>query len=79
MKNLFARKKILKNGKIGKLYEFPNIMELHTSAETVEKWINYGTLDSEMTFYLYLTLNDLMKDLPVVFPKMKNLNDIYIS
>ena len=35
MKNLFARKKILKNGKEGKLYEFPDIVELHTDPNTV--------------------------------------------
>jgi len=31
MKNLFARKKLLKNGQEGKLFESPDTLELHTS------------------------------------------------
>ena len=36
--------------------KFPDIVELHTSVDTINKWINYGCLDSEMTFYLYYLL-----------------------
>lgn len=56
MKNLFARKKILKNGQEGKLYEFPDIIEIHTSEELIHQWIDYGTFDAEVTWFLYHTL-----------------------
>lgn len=77
MKNLFARKKILKNGKEGKIFETPGILELHTSNEFIEKWINYGTLDSEMTFFLFYAFKSLLKNLPVEFENLKNMYGIY--
>ena len=53
MKNLFARKKLLKNGQEGKLFESPDTLELHTSQELIRQWIDYGTFDAEITFFLY--------------------------
>ena len=55
----------------------PSILELHTSPETIDKWIDYGTLDSEVTYYLYYTLKNLMENLPVHFEDMRTLFDIY--
>jgi len=33
--------------------EIPDILELHTNPYLIEKWISYGSLDSEVTYYLY--------------------------
>lgn len=55
----------------------PTILELHTSTETISKWIDYGTLDSEVTYYLYYTLKNLLEDLPVNYEDMRTLFDIY--
>lgn len=77
MKNLFARKKLLKNGTEGKIFETPSILELHTSHEFIYKWINYGTLDSEMTFFLFYALKSLLKNLPVEFEGLRNMYGIY--
>lgn len=60
MKNLFARKKLLKNGEEGKLYESPDIVELHTSNSLIEQWIDYGTFDAEITYFLYYCLKRLL-------------------
>ena len=55
MKQLFAKKKSLKTGETGRTYEFPTIIRMHTDPELIEKWINYSTLDSEITFFVYET------------------------
>lgn len=46
MESLFARKKILKSGVEGKIYEFPTTLTLHTSDSHIEKWIEYSCLDA---------------------------------
>lgn len=55
----------------------PDIMELHSSAEFVEKWVKYGLLDADITFMLYHTLKDMMKGLPVERFGMSNTWDLY--
>lgn len=60
MKNLFARKKLLKNGTEGKLFECPDTIEIHTSPELIKQWIDYGTFDAEITYYLYHCLKKLL-------------------
>ena len=34
----------------------PDCLEIHTSPELIHKWINYSTLDAEITFFLYYSL-----------------------
>ncbi len=46
----------MKNGVIGKTYEFPSLLTLHTSEEYIKNWIEYSVLDAESTFYLRLIL-----------------------
>lgn len=55
----------------------PDLIELHTGKETIDRWIEYSTFDSEVTYYLYHNLKALMKELPVDFEEMKNIWDIY--
>lgn len=52
MQNIFARKKILKNGTEGKTYEFPTTLTMHTTENCLDKWVNYSVLDAESTFFL---------------------------
>ena len=52
MDSLFRRRKILKNGEEGKIYEFPTTLTLHTSDEHIKKWVQYSCLDAETTFFL---------------------------
>lgn len=35
----FRRKRIMKDGEIGKTYEFPSILTLHTSEDYIKDWI----------------------------------------
>lgn len=52
MENLFARKKVLKTGEVGKIYEFPTTLTLHTTEKYIQKWVEYSVLDAESTFFL---------------------------
>jgi hypothetical protein len=52
MEEKFKKKRLLKNGEIGKTYEFPSLLTLHTSEEYIKDWIEYSVLDAESTFYL---------------------------
>ena len=57
--------------------KLPSTVELHTNPLLVEKWVSYGVLDSELTYFLYYTLREEMLKLPVNFNNMKNVLDIY--
>ena len=46
MEHLFMRKKLLKSGEVGKTYEFPSVLTLHTSPEYIHDWVQYSVLDS---------------------------------
>ena len=52
MTKIFSRRRVLKSGELGKTFEMPSIVELHTSDKTIEKWVEYATLDAEATFFL---------------------------
>ncbi len=52
----FKRKRIMKNGETGKTYEFPSLLNLHTTEDYIKDWIEYSVLDAESTFYLRLIL-----------------------
>lgn len=77
MNKLFARPRILKNGKESKMFEIPTLCEMHTSPEIVRNWVFYGTLDAELTYFLFFALKDLMTKLPVKFEDLKNIWDVY--
>ena len=57
----------------------PSIIEMHTSADLLPKWIHYGTLDAEATFYLREVLINELKKYRVDFEDMTNLWDFYIK
>lgn len=50
MSELFSYHKPLKSGGLSKLAVMPTIEELHTGENFVEKWVDYSTLDAELTF-----------------------------
>lgn len=77
MNKLFARPKILKNGQESKIFEMPSIREMHTSPELAERWVFYGTLDAELTYFLFHSLKNLMSRLPVKFEKLANIWEVY--
>ena len=77
LKNEFARKKKLKDGREGKVWELPSIVEMHTDPTLIEKWLLYGTLDAELTYFLFHSLKHLMSKLPSDFEDIKNVWDIY--
>lgn len=57
----------------------PEIVEMHTSIEFVERWVKYGLLDSELTFLLYHTMKLMMKSLPVKRFEMETTWDLYVK
>lgn len=77
MTKIFSRRRKLKNGELGKTIEMPSIIELHTSPETIQKWVEYATLDAEATFFLREFLTVELKKFKVQFEDMENLFDLY--
>jgi DNA polymerase I len=56
MKQIFGYYKMLKNGSVGKIVIFPEIVEMHTNPLYVKDWIEYSCLDAEITYFLRETL-----------------------
>lgn len=56
MRQLFGYYKMLKNGNIGKVIIFPDIMEMHTNPMFVKDWVEYSCFDAEITYFLRETL-----------------------
>ena len=77
MTKIFSRRRKLKNGELGKTVEMPSIVELHTSPETIQKWVEYATLDAEATFFLREYLVVELRKFKVQFEDMRNLFDLY--
>lgn len=77
MTKIFSRRRVLKSGELGKTFEMPSIVELHTSDKTIEKWVEYATLDAEATFFLREYLVVELKKFKVRFEDMENLFDLY--
>ena len=77
MKDIFGKYKTLKDGTEGKTIVYPTVFEMHTNQEFIEKWVDYSTLDAEVTFYLYFTLRRLLKQLAIDYEGMKNMFDLY--
>ncbi len=77
MTKIFSRRRVLKNGALGKTFEMPSIVELHTSPQTIQKWVEYATLDAEATFFLREFLTVELKKFKVRFEDMNNLFDLY--
>lgn len=77
MRKLFARRKVLKNGQMGKTLEMPSLIELHTDPELLPQWIDYATLDAEATFFLREVLVREMMKYPTEFEDSTNIFDLY--
>jgi DNA polymerase-1 len=77
MNKLFARPKLLKNGTESKIWEIPSIIEMHTNPSIIKNWVFYGTLDAELTYYLFCSLKEIMEKLPVEFEDLSTTWDIY--
>jgi DNA polymerase-1 len=68
-----------------KVLTIPTVIQMHCNAEYAERWVNYSTLDTEATYFLYYTFINLLRDIPtdLINPgkpneyKMRNLLDIY--
>ena len=56
MKQLFGYYKMLKTGHVGKIINYPEIMEMHTNPIYVKDWIEYSSFDAEITYFLRETL-----------------------
>lgn len=77
MYKLFGKKKILKSGKEGKSVEIPPIVDLHTREDCVNEWIQYASLDAEITFFLRETFKVMLKELPTNFEDLHDMWDVY--
>ena len=55
----------------------PSILELHTSEEHINQWINYSSLDAEATFFLREVLTKEMSRYPIDFEGMTNIFELY--
>ncbi len=65
IKETFGFYNKLKDGTEGKILQFPDIEEMHTSERYVTDWVNYSTFDAEITFYLRECLAFQLSKLPV--------------
>lgn len=52
---------------------------MHTSADLLEKWIYYGTLDAEVTFFLREILIDELSMYKVEFEDLKTVWELYVK
>ena len=52
MKQIFGYYKHLKNGNLGKVLVFPEVLEMHTNPIYVDDWVEYSCFDAEITYYL---------------------------
>ena len=77
MKEIFARQRVLKNGMLGKTFEMPSLIELHTDPELLPKWIDYATLDAEATYFLREVLVQEMMKYPTDYEGCSNIFDLY--
>ena len=55
----------------------PDIVELHTSSEFAQKWVEYGLLDAEITFLLFNTFAIMLKEMPVGLFGLNSAFDLY--
>lgn len=77
MKRIFATKKILKSGVVGKSIVYPSIIEMHTDENLIKDWVFYSTLDAELTYFLKEVLSVKLMQLTTNFEGMENLLDLY--
>lgn len=77
MKKLFARPRVLKNGTIGKTFEYPSIIEMHTDEKLIKDWVIYSTLDAEITYFIREVLAIKLSKLSIKHENMNNLLDFY--
>jgi len=56
MNKLFGYYKQLKNGNVGKVLLYPEVLEMHTNPIYIEDWIEYSCFDAEITYFLRETL-----------------------
>ncbi|CAD8076713.1 unnamed protein product [Paramecium primaurelia] len=67
MKQIFGQNKELKNGQVSKLKVYPKILQMHCLPQYINQWIEYSTLDSEITYFLCLTLKDLLNKTKIFY------------
>ncbi|CAG9313419.1 unnamed protein product [Blepharisma stoltei] len=79
MDELFAYQKPLKSGGLSKLLVTPEVEELHTTPQYIEKWVDYSTLDAELTFYLREALVTELSSFPLKSEDMTTLWDFYLK
>ena len=77
MSRTFTRRKVLKNGELGKTYEMPSFVEIYTSTDLLPKMIQYAAFDADVTFFLREALVAELARFKVNFEDMKNLFDLY--
>jgi DNA polymerase I-like protein with 3'-5' exonuclease and polymerase domains len=77
MSRTFTRRKVLKNGELGKTYEMPSFVEIYTSLELLPKMIQYSAFDADATFFLREALVSELTRYKVNFEDMNNLFDLY--
>ena len=79
MEELFAYNKVLKSGGLSKLKVMPTVEEMHTQPEYVSKWVEYATLDAELTWYLREALTTELKSLPISAEDMTSAWEFYLK
>ena len=77
MSRTFTRRRVLKNGELGKTYEMPSFVEIYTSVDLLPKMIQYAAFDADATFFLRESLVAELARYKVNFEDMKNLFDLY--
>jgi DNA polymerase I len=79
MKQLFGYYKMIKNGNVGKVLNYPEIVEMHTNPLYVKDWIEYSSFDAEITFFLRETLRAKLLKLPVDVEDLENNYNLYLK
>jgi DNA polymerase-1 len=77
MKERFGRRKIKKDGSLGKDVIVPNLAELQRDPLWICEWIDYSTYDTEGTFFLREVLESNLKQMPWQEDKNTTMWDYY--
>lgn len=79
MKQLFGYYKLLKNGNIGKVLVYPEVLEMHTNPIYTDEWIEYSCFDAEITYYLREALRYKLTKLKTDAENMGHNYNLYLK
>ncbi|CAI2379738.1 unnamed protein product [Moneuplotes crassus] len=79
MRKLFGYYKMLKNGSVGRVIIFPEILEMHTNPLFIKDWVEYSCFDAEITYFLRETLRIKLTQLKCDAESMRHNYNLYLK